>query len=315
MKKLITLILFLGLSQTAFAGMSISKISTTCTEAQIKSYFSQGLTGLRAMGPGKFMVTLNTDQLSKDDFNKTLRQKGCLEKKTSFKNLEEALKNAEIVTSLDLSRQNLTEVPAGIAKLKNLKTLGLTNNNLSTLPDWVVELKSLENLYLSNNQFTVFPKQVLQLASLKKLEIANNKLTSLPTEIGDLTQLTLLSIGKNQLKNLPDSLYNLTNLEDLKIYGNQISTLSPKLNNLTHLQKFMVGNKFHGGNPIQALPSNLGGLVSLKSIDLPQTQITNLPDSLLALPNLKTIWVPASMPPETLQNLKQKYKAITFLNM
>lgn len=315
MKKLILLTLILTLSQNAHATHFIAKIKTTCSEAQIKSYFPQGLKMLRPMGPGKFAYSLDTTQLTDDTFKKTLRAKGCLAQNTKFKDLAEALKQADVATSLDLSRKGLTSVPKDILKLKKLKTLSLTNNQITEIPEWMTELTELENLFLNSNQLSVFPKSVLKMTQLKKLELAKNKLTEIPQDISNLSQLTLLSIGENQIKALPEGLYDLTLLEDLKIYGNQITTLSPKLNNLIHLQKFMVGNKFYGGNPIQSLPSNLSGLVNLKSIDLPQTQITTLPDSLLALPNLKTIWVPSALSNEMLEALKKKHKNIVFMNM
>ena len=52
---------------------------------------------------------------------------------------------------LDLSGLGLIELPPGIAKLTNLKSLSLDRNQLTTLPEGIKNLKNLENLFITEN--------------------------------------------------------------------------------------------------------------------------------------------------------------------
>jgi Leucine-rich repeat (LRR) protein len=52
----------------------------------------------------------------------------------------------EAWTELDLSNQQLTEVPPIIGKLKALEVLDLTNNRLTALPNVIGELVNLKEL-------------------------------------------------------------------------------------------------------------------------------------------------------------------------
>ena len=72
--------------------------------------------------------------------------------------------------TLDLSGENLGELPPEIGRLTNLKTLVLwrwdkkkresLGNNLRALPDELGHLTELRLLFLYNNQFTELPEVV-----------------------------------------------------------------------------------------------------------------------------------------------------------
>jgi leucine-rich repeat protein SHOC2 len=59
---------------------------------------------------------------------------------------------------LDLSGQNLTELPDSIGQLYSLVKLDLNNNQLVRLPEEIGNLTRLNKLYLSNNQLKALPK-------------------------------------------------------------------------------------------------------------------------------------------------------------
>ena len=72
------------------------------------------------------------------------------------------LAKLEFVTSLDLSNNKLTELPATISHLKNLNSLKLANNQLNDLPPSIAILDKLESLDLSGNPLSEIPKFIYQ---------------------------------------------------------------------------------------------------------------------------------------------------------
>lgn len=116
----------------------------------------------------------------------------------TYKTLEDALPDAEVVRRLNLSKRNLSVVPTEIGTFPHLYHLNLSNNQLTDLPTFLFTLTKLEEALLQNNQ-----------------------LTHLPAEINHLTHLRELYLGDNQLQTLPD-LSNLQNLEILILRGNPL---------------------------------------------------------------------------------------------
>lgn len=121
---------------------------------------------------------------------------------------------------LNLSRQNLTELPEDLSELPTLKRLyanenkivdlnqrldnlaelielDLSYNELSALPDGLAKAKNLELLHLSHNKLVEFPKVLLQLQQLRHLDLRENKLTALPKEIGGLKNLEVIYLAGN----------------------------------------------------------------------------------------------------------------------
>ena len=103
---------------------------------------------------------------------------------------------------LNLSYNNLTQLPVEIGQLTQLTKLDLSNNNITHLPVEIGQLTQLATLNLSNNKLTHLPVEIGQLTQLTLLDLQINKLTQLPVEIGQLTQLTILSLFNNPIENL-----------------------------------------------------------------------------------------------------------------
>jgi hypothetical protein len=148
---------------------------------------------------------------------------------------------------LDLSA-GLTEFPEEIFSLADsLEVLNLTGNQLSALPAHLARLHRLQVLFCSDNQFTAVPEvlgecQQLSMVGFKANKIAvlpaaalppqlrwliltDNELASLPPEIGRCTQLQKLMLAGNRLRHLPDELAQCTRLELLRIAANQLEEL------------------------------------------------------------------------------------------
>ena len=63
------------------------------------------------------------------------------------------------MNTLNLSRQNLTEIPEYVYEIKNLKTLKLYGNSLDSISYRIGELENLEELFIGKNNLKTLPKE------------------------------------------------------------------------------------------------------------------------------------------------------------
>ncbi len=166
----------------------------------------------------------------------------------------------------------ITKFPDDIFQLADsLEMLDLSNNNLSELPDRFSQLKQLKIVFLNNNQFEAFPPVLahcpqLSMVSFKGnqlktitpaalspnfrwLILTNNQLTSLPGSIGQLSKLQKLMLAGNQLRSLPPELAHCHNLELIRIAANQLTEFPSFLLDLPRLSWIAyAGNPFAKAN-------------------------------------------------------------------
>lgn len=127
------------------------------------------------------------------------------------------------ITSIDLSNQQLEEVPEWLLRYTELKQLNLSHNRLTGLPRWLEEFDKLEELKLNANQLPALPP--ITIASLTQLDLSYNQLETLPKQWTGLPHLVWLNVGYNQLKHLPEAMLELIHLERVVISHNFISHL------------------------------------------------------------------------------------------
>jgi hypothetical protein len=184
------------------------------------------------------------------------------------------------VIQLDLSYNNLTDIPECIGNFINLQVLYLHDNKLTTLPESICNLTNLEELCLAFNKLTTLPESIGNLINLKISNFYNNKLSTLPESIGNLTNLKTLSLPYNNLTTLPESIGNLTNLQSLHFYDNQLTTLPTSIGNLTNLQSLHFYD-----NQLTTLPSSIGNLIHLRHIHYYNNLIEYIPMNVQRLLN------------------------------
>jgi internalin A len=85
------------------------------------------------------------------------------------------IENPTDITSLDLSYNNLVNIPDCIEELVNLTELKIFGNRLTEIPEWIGNFSKLNKLLLSSNQITTLPDSITQLSNLAQLSINKNK--------------------------------------------------------------------------------------------------------------------------------------------
>merc|ERR1712059_30869 len=137
--------------------------------------------------------------------------------------------------SLTVSGLRLARVDNRMLKLKGLVSLDLSNNEITNLPDGLGDLASLRELSLVGNQLTSLPRSLCTgslTSSLKLLNLSENKIILLPNYFCNLRQLVTLNVSKNQLNLLPPSLGKLASLKHLHASGNNLRVLPGSFSSL-----------------------------------------------------------------------------------
>ena len=187
-------------------------------------------------------------------------------------------------TKLDLSYNQLRELPAEIGQLANLTTLNLSLNQLKELPVEITQLANLTTLDLTYNQLRELLAEIGQLAHLTTLNLSLNQLRELPAEIGQLTNLTTLNLSDNQLRELPAEITQLADLTTLDLSGNQLRELPAEIEQLTNLTTLDLSE-----NQLNELPAEITQLADLTTLDLKKNPL-KLPPPEIAIKGVQAIF-------------------------
>ncbi len=184
-------------------------------------------------------------------------------------NALEDLKSGKLIGSTKLKLAcGLTEFPQEILDLsETLEILDLSDNELSELPDNISELKKLRILFFARNKFNKFPKVLSQCSALSMigfksnqiqtvpenafpaklnwLILTDNKIKELPKSIGNSIGLQKCALAGNLIKELPNEMAKCVNLELLRISANQLTSIPDWLFELPKLSWVAFG-----GNPV-----------------------------------------------------------------
>jgi hypothetical protein len=227
-----------------------------------------------------------------EDFYRDLEK---LTGKKVYTSLTEALKNPNAVIDLNLSNQNLPEIPLEISQLTHLQKLNLSGNQIKKIPAHLSQLKSLKWLDLYNNKINEIAPEFSQLDSLFYLDLGWNKLKSVPSSIFALKNLQYLYLYANQLKTLPNEIGRLQKLESLRLGkglkfffgGNNLREIPDSISQLRHLKELHLPD-----NPLNKLPNSFNNLRSLQWLDIEHNRFTKIPAEIFEMDSLKylSIW-------------------------
>ncbi|XP_072265978.1 leucine-rich repeat and calponin homology domain-containing protein 1 isoform X3 [Pyxicephalus adspersus] len=152
--------------------------------------------------------------------------------------------------ALNLYHNCIKVIPETLANLRMLTYLNISRNQLSSLPACICGLP-LKVLIASNNKIGFLPEEIGQLQQLMELDISCNEITSLPQQIGLLKSLRELNVRRNYLKVLPQEIVDLP-LVKLDISCNKVLILPLCFRKMVQLQVLVLEN-----NPLQSPPAQV----------------------------------------------------------
>ncbi|XP_031130376.1 disease resistance protein RGA2-like [Ipomoea triloba] len=187
-------------------------------------------------------------QLTLDLFNglksvRVLRLYGC-----KLQKLPKKIGNLLHLRYINLSWNNVEELPDEVCSLYNLQTLDLEYCiQFSRLPDKIGDLSQLRYINLSWSKVEKLPDTICSLENLQTLVLKRcERLSRLPEGIENLLELRYIDLSYcEQVEELPKGIGNLINLRHLDIRGTKRLEMIPqgiaKLTQLCSLSEFKVG--------------------------------------------------------------------------
>uniref|UniRef100_A0A8D1EFH3 Leucine rich repeats and calponin homology domain containing 1 n=1 Tax=Sus scrofa TaxID=9823 RepID=A0A8D1EFH3_PIG len=159
---------------------------------------------------------------------------------------------------LNLYHNCIRVIPEAIVNLQMLTYLNLSRNQLSALPACLCGLP-LKVLIASNNKLGSLPEEIGQLKQLMELDVSCNEITALPQQIGQLKSLRELNVRRNYLKVLPQELVDLP-LVKFDFSCNKVLVIPICFREMKQLQVLLLEN-----NPLQSPPAQVRGSPSKRS--------------------------------------------------
>ena len=184
-------------------------------------------------------------------------------------------------------RKAAAAVPPSIKEAKGLRELDLAATGLTDLPAELAELGELRTLYLSDNGLKALPPAVCGLKGLTYLNLDRNALTNLPEEVGAMASLKWVRLNGNRLSDLPASTEGWRDVRRLYLRGNGLTNVPPAVLRMTSLEELDLGE-----NDLSELPEALCALPNLRRIDLDgNRRLSRLPDAITNMPALTHLFV------------------------
>ncbi|KAA8560327.1 putative E3 ubiquitin-protein ligase ipaH7.8 [Pseudomonas extremaustralis] len=132
------------------------------------------------------------------------------------------------VGSLKLSNMGLTTSPEGfLSRYRGVRWLDLSGNQLRELPPALGEMHGLTRLFLQNNRIRLSPETARILServSLRALIISGNDLRLSP-DFSQITDMRSLSMARAGLETWPAGLAEQPLLDGIDLSGNQLTTI------------------------------------------------------------------------------------------
>jgi hypothetical protein len=157
---------------------------------------------------------------------------------------EEVFELADTLEVLNLSGNQLTDLPSDMGRLKKLKIIFGSNNLFKHLPESLGECQSLEVVGFKATRIRHVPAEALP-PKLRWLILTDNAVNTLPDALGERPALQKLMLAGNRLKALPDGLAEAKSLELLRLSANEFETLPTWLTQLPRLAWLALA-----GNPL-----------------------------------------------------------------
>ncbi len=196
---------------------------------------------------------------------------------TTFQNKN--IYKVEKTYRLDLSEQNLTELPEFVNTLKELRMINLSGNeniNLEKAFETLSSLPKLEVILLDSIKCKELPDNFKKLNALHHVSLVNNPELNFAQafELMSGFNLEFLNLSENHLQELPKEINQIKSLRDLKLSSNQLklSELFFTLSTIPKLRALWIDN-----NQIELMPFETVMLDKLIYLYLDNNRISEFP--------------------------------------
>jgi hypothetical protein len=170
----------------------------------------------------------------------------------------------------------------GLHRARRIQVINISNNNISELPDYIRNFPNLRQLWLNNNKFKEVPSVVSHIKGLTYLSLSYNPISSLSNldlSKTSIKSLRLIQVGLNRLDlQCPKT----PTLKSLSLHMNNLNSIEGLYQYFPNLIQLGVSN-----NNLSSFPSEVENLKYLEKINLIKNQIKKLPQ--IENPSLK--WV------------------------
>lgn len=190
---------------------------------------------------------------------------------------------------LDISFNNLRQLPACITGCQHLQTLFASNNRIEILPAnlFTNEMFSLRTIQLEYNNLQSLPPMPDRSLPLHEMFLQNNSIEDLPENFFiACDRLVLLNISRNKLLTLP--IIDGRNVALEKLYATCNNFTDRVLDTLTCLSKLKVLHAAY--NRLTTFIENCSmQWPDLEELVLSGNKLQHLPEDLANMPNLKVL--------------------------
>ncbi|MFY8325781.1 leucine-rich repeat-containing protein kinase family protein [Pseudoalteromonas sp. ZZD1] len=188
---------------------------------------------------------------------------------------------ADTLEVLDLSNNNLKDLPDEFACLTKLKRVFLSFNQFKHIPAVLAKCPALIMIAFKGNQVSEFAEHSLPVTT-QWLILTDNQIEQLPASFGELTQLRKLALAGNKLTSLPQSMKNCQALELVRLSANKLTQLDDWLFELPKLTWLaFAGNEFNKSQSLHnadLMQAELNEFTLLKQIGEGASGIIHLAD-------------------------------------
>uniref|UniRef100_A0A4W6CIB0 Protein flightless-1 homolog n=1 Tax=Lates calcarifer TaxID=8187 RepID=A0A4W6CIB0_LATCA len=206
-------------------------------------------------------------------------------------------------------------VPDDIFQLDDLSVLDLSYNQLTEIPRDLENSRNMLVLNLSHNSIDAIPNQLfINLTDLLYLDLSDNKLDSLPPQMRRLVHLQTLILNNNPLMHAhlfveeESAICKLSKLKKLYVNSNKLDFdgVPPGVGKLSSLTEFMAAN-----NNLELIPEGLCRCGKLKKLVLNKNRLVTLPEAIHFLTELEILDVRENpnlvMPPKPVDRAAEWY--------
>ncbi len=131
------------------------------------------------------------------------------------------------------------------------------------------------------------PQSIELLDDLERLRIIDSKITGFPSTSDGMPNLTSVQLTNAALTTFPTVLFTFNTLQKVNLSDNNFDSelLSPDIGSLTELQELKIENSELKG----PIPKEIGNLTKLIELDLDYNFLTEIPDEIGQLTNLRIL--------------------------